>query len=74
MTPCGRTALGVVGAILKFAVSWRPDGIDLQLVGLILLIAGCVGFVLSLAMAISKNRRRAATQVYEERRFTEPPR
>jgi len=69
----GSIALIIVGAILKFAVSWQPNGIDLPLVGLILLIAGIVGLIISLALTISKNRRRGGTQVYEERRFTEPP-
>jgi hypothetical protein len=67
-------ALIIVGAILKFAVSWEPNGINLPLVGLILLIAGVVGLIISLALAITKNRRRGGEQVYEERRYTEPPR
>ena len=73
MTIGGSIALIIVGAILKFAVSWQPNGIDLPLVGLILLIAGIVGLIISLALTISKNRRRGGTHVYEERRFTEPP-
>jgi Domain of unknown function (DUF6458) len=70
----GSIALIIIGAILKFAISWEPNGINLPLVGLILLIAGIVGLVISLALTISKNRQRGSTQVYEERRFTEPPR
>lgn len=73
MTTGGSLALIIGGAILKFAVTWSPDGVDLQLVGLILLIAGCVGLVASLAVTISRNRRRGRAQVYQERRFSEPP-
>jgi hypothetical protein len=70
----GSIALIIIGAILRFAISWEPNGINLPLVGLILLIAGIVGLIISLALTISKNRRRAGEQVYEERRYTEPPR
>jgi Domain of unknown function (DUF6458) len=38
-----------VGAILAFAVTNQPSGIDLDVVGWILMIVGFVGFLLSLA-------------------------
>ena len=37
-----------IGAILRFAVDVSVQGIDLQVVGLILMIAGAVGLVLAL--------------------------
>jgi Domain of unknown function (DUF6458) len=37
-----------VGAILKFAVTWQADNIDLQAVGVILMIIGGLGLVVSL--------------------------
>jgi Flp pilus assembly protein protease CpaA len=37
-----------VGAILKFAVTAHVEGIDIQTVGVILMIVGLVGLVLSL--------------------------
>jgi Domain of unknown function (DUF6458) len=37
-----------VGAILKYAVSDAVDGIDLSTVGLILMIVGVVGLVITL--------------------------
>ena len=43
MTIGASIALIIVGAILRFAISWEPNGINLPLVGLILLIAGVVG-------------------------------
>jgi hypothetical protein len=36
------------GAILKFAVTWQTDNIDLQAVGVILMVVGGIGLALSL--------------------------
>ncbi len=36
----------VVGAILYFATNWRLAEVDLDIVGLILMIAGAVGLIL----------------------------
>jgi hypothetical protein len=66
-------ALIIIGAILRFAVTWRPDNIDLQVVGLILMIGGGVGLVASIAFMIAARRRRASAEVYETRRYVEPP-
>jgi hypothetical protein len=70
-------ALIIIGAILKFGVTWHAANIDIQAIGAILMIAGGVGLVLAVAMLAvrrSDMRRRAApaAQVYEERRYTEP--
>ncbi len=40
-----------VGAILYFAVTATLAGIDIQIVGLILMVIGVIGFVLSLVLA-----------------------
>jgi sulfite exporter TauE/SafE len=37
-----------VGAILNFAVSWRVQGVDLHMVGAILMVIGAIGLLLSL--------------------------
>ena len=60
-----------IGAILRYAVSDNIEGIDLQVVGLILMIAGIVGLVISLAVEFSK-RGRATDEVYVEDR-RDPP-
>jgi ABC-type lipoprotein release transport system permease subunit len=81
MTYGGSIALIVIGAILRFAISYSPSGIDLQLVGVILMIAGVVGLIISLAWMFGRRRRTVTTtsaaapqtEVYEERRYTEPP-
>jgi hypothetical protein len=66
-------ALIVIGAILRFGVTWQPAHVDLQVIGVILMIAGALGLALSLLfMVIRRNDRRSA-QVYEERRYNEPP-
>lgn len=49
-----------VGAILKFAVTASVSGIKLETVGLILLVIGIVGLVVSLMMAASARRRGVA--------------
>jgi len=66
-------ALIVIGAILRFGVTWQPAHVDLQVIGVILMVAGALGLALSLLfMVIRRNDRRSA-QVYEERRYNEPP-
>ena len=50
-----------VGAILKFAVTASVSGIDLDTVGVILMVVGIVGLLLSLLwMTIWADRRRHA--------------
>jgi hypothetical protein len=37
------------GAILRYAVTWQPQDVNLETVGLILMIVGIVGLVISVA-------------------------
>jgi Domain of unknown function (DUF6458) len=46
-----------VGAILRYAVTWRSSDIDIPVVGLILLIVGIVGLVVSIAYMIMSTDR-----------------
>jgi hypothetical protein len=69
----GSIALIIIGAILKFAVNWTPGGVDLQIVGVILMCGGVVGLIISIGFLLARRRRVASAQVYEERRYTEPP-
>ena len=73
MTIGGSIALIVVGAILKFAVTWHGKYLDLQAIGVILMVAGVVGLGVAVGLLISRRRTRASTQVYEQRRYMEPP-
>ena len=48
-----------VGAILRYAITTNVEGVDLDVVGLILMIVGVVGLVLSfLWMSMWADRRR----------------
>jgi NADH:ubiquinone oxidoreductase subunit 6 (subunit J) len=63
----------IAGAILRFAVTWSPDNVDLQVIGLILMIAGAVGLVAAVVLMIVKRRNARSAEVYEERRYIQPP-
>lgn len=58
--------LFALGAILRYAVTDSVDGVDLTTVGLILMIVGAVGLLLSMLM-MSTARRRDAVVVQERR-------
>jgi hypothetical protein len=53
-----------VGAILTFAVEWTVQGVDLEAVGIILMIAGCIGLAVTLAMMSRATTARRST--YED--------
>ena len=78
MTYGGSIALIVIGAILRFAISYSPAYVNVRLVGLILMLAGVVGLIISLVWMFGRRRRTVTTtprttEVYEERRYNEPP-
>jgi Domain of unknown function (DUF6458) len=52
----GSIFLIAVGAILRYAVTATVSGIELQTVGLILMIAGIIGLVISLAILFMNQR------------------
>ena len=51
--------LVAVGAILRFAVTATVSGIDLQTVGLILMIVGVIGAIVSVIWMFVASHRRA---------------
>ena len=57
-----------VGAVLKYAVTLSVKGVELEVVGLILMIVGAVGLVLSLIRSSMIARRRRAV-VYSDPRY-----
>jgi hypothetical protein len=73
MTIGASVALIVIGAILRFGVTWKPAHVDLQVIGVILMVAGALGLVLSLVFMVLRRNDRRSAQVYEERRYNEPP-
>ena len=73
MTIGGSIALIVIGAILRWAITWNSAYVDIKAIGLILLIAGVVCLGISIGMLVARRRRRASAEVYEQRRYVEPP-
>ena len=73
MTIGGSIALIIIGAILKWGVTWKPANLDLGAIGIILMVGGVAGLVVSITFMVRRSRRTAGAQVYEERRYTEPP-
>jgi len=63
--------LVAAGAILKYAVTDSISGVDLTTVGLILMIVGVVGLVLSLVLLLAP--RRSETVVTRDRYVDQPP-
>jgi hypothetical protein len=74
--PAGTSiSLIAVGAILRYAVTATVSGISLETVGLILMIAGAVGLLLSLLYMFSSGPRRGPVvreRVVERDPYEEP--
>jgi len=52
----GSLLLIAIGAILAFAVTQQVQGVDLQMVGVVLMIVGAIGLILSLILAYTRRR------------------
>ncbi len=66
-----------VGAILKYAVTADVSGIDIQTVGVILMLVGILGLILSLLYTFvwsDAAQRRRTTGQYDDRTQNLPPR
>jgi hypothetical protein len=78
MTIAAAIFLIAVGAILRYATNIHVEGVSIDTVGLILMIAGAAGLVLSFfqeAIWSRRTRPGEAGPVAEERReLREPPR
>jgi uncharacterized membrane protein YhaH (DUF805 family) len=68
----GSVALIIIGAILRFAVTWSPKNVDLQVIGVILMIGGVAGLCVAIALMIVRRHDRASAEVTEQRRYIEP--
>jgi hypothetical protein len=69
----GSIALIIIGAILKWGVTWKPANLDLSAIGIILMAGGVACLIVAIVFTVRRSRRVAGAQVYEERRYTEPP-
>ncbi len=77
--------LVAIGAILAFAVNWQLGGLDLDVVGWVLMIAGLAGIVITLAYSRRRTRHvveqtrpegrvvERQTQVYDDPNAPPPP-
>lgn len=59
--------LVAVGAILRYAVKDEWDAVNLETLGLILMVVGAIGFVVAAIYAFSVSRRRAVLVEREPR-------
>lgn len=75
MTAAGAIFLIAVGAILRYATNVHVQGVSLDTVGLILMIAGAAGLVIGLWQwaTLSRRRREGDVMVGERREAREPP-
>jgi hypothetical protein len=67
MTVGASIFLIAVGAILRYAVTTTVAGIDIQTVGLILMIAGIIGLLIGLFILATESRRRDGAVVDDRR-------
>ena len=56
MTIGGSIFLIALGAILTYAVDWHLSGVDLDMVGIILMVVGAIGLVISVFVYASRDR------------------
>ncbi|CAN5337758.1 MAG: hypothetical protein H0V93_16705 [Euzebyales bacterium] len=69
MTVGGSIALIVLGAILYFAVEFDLAGLDINVIGVILMLGGLIGLIVGLVL-VSQTRSRATDGDVVERRRT----
>jgi uncharacterized YccA/Bax inhibitor family protein len=77
MTAMGGLVLIIIGAILKWAVDYRPQSVDLDVVGTILMCGGAGGIVLGLILTFAHRRenrmRDGYDDGYHDDRYGPPP-
>ena len=66
----GSVFLIAAGAILRYAIKDTLDWVNLDVVGLVLMIAGALGLVLSLIWAALASRRPVGTSRYDDGRYS----
>jgi len=57
-----------VGAILAFAVEYDLNGLDIRVIGFILMAVGLIGLIMTAFIFGPRNRNRGGGDVVEERR------
>jgi hypothetical protein len=61
-----------VGAVLKFAVTASVSGISLATVGVILMVVGAIGLIISLFLLASARERTAVVEPAVRERYVRP--
>jgi membrane-bound ClpP family serine protease len=74
MTIAAAIILMVIGAILTFATNIHVHGVNLDIIGWILMIAGAVGLILSFFQEAIWSERARRREVAAEERREVPPR
>ncbi len=74
MTIAGAILLIVIGAILTFATNIHVQGVDLDIIGWILMIAGAAGLILAFFQEAIWSERARRREVAAEERRPAPPR
>jgi hypothetical protein len=62
MTIAGSLALIILGAVLRYAVTWRSNLVDIGKLGAILIIGGVLGLLASVASQYARRRARARSR------------
>jgi hypothetical protein len=65
--------LFAAGAILTWAVNFDTEAIDLDVVGIILMVIGVVGFIASLLLWNSRRRTVHGGTTVQHEHYEEPP-
>lgn len=73
MTIATAIFLIAIGAILRYAINVEADVINIQTVGLILMIAGGAGLALSLLYELVQSGGREKKDEYPQRSYSEDP-
>lgn len=63
MRIAGSIILGVIGAILYFAVTVDAEGVSLDMMGIILMVAAAIWFVVELIRGFTGDRTRSVSTV-----------
>lgn len=66
MTIGGSIGLIIIGAILAFAVTYDLAGLDINIIGFILMVGGLIGLIAGLVLA-QRSRAATRTRVVDER-------
>ncbi len=63
MRIAGSIILGVIGAILYFAITTEVQGVELSMVGIILMVAAAIWFLVELIRGFTGDRTRSTSTV-----------